>query len=345
MAHAAGLPPNEGAQRARAACVAMVAMAMFLGGVHAAPVPAAPPVALDTGSYDRLSEILIEQPGPLFVAPTRRDSIGRIWAPVYIDGKGPFRLVLDTGATQSGLSRTVASILRLPLNRTPPVLLRGVTGIATVPTVRIRKLSIGDLLVAGAVLPILPDSLGGADGILGTVGLENKRIQIDFRHDRITISFSHGTYPTRGFEILRFRPDGATPLIVDARVGGVRTKAIIDTGGQLTIANDALRNALMRHRFSWRGKADQIMGATRAVQSGELIATPAIDFGSIQIRDPYITYSNLMIFRHWHLQDRPAILIGMDALGMLDQLVIDYRMHEVLMRIRPAKGGRSRARG
>jgi len=29
----------------------------------------------------------------------------------------------------------------------------------------------------------------------------------------------------------------------------------------------------------------------------------------------------------------PAILIGMDALGLLDTLVIDYRRHELQMRM------------
>ena len=350
MARAAGIAPIERPRRAAAACLlAIVGLAQHGGmAVGAAAgtaagtvvgtavgtvVGAAPPIAPDPA--DALSPILVEQAGPRFVAPTRRDSIGRIWAPVYIDGKGPFRLVLDTGATQSALIATVVSILGLPLNQTPPVLLRGVTGVATVPTVPISDLSIGDLVVNGAVLPIVPDALGGADGILGTAGLEDKRIVIDFLHDRITITFSRGKYPHRGFETLHFLPNLATPIIVDARVGGVRTKAIIDTGGQLTIANDALRDALLRHRFWKHGAPDQIMGATRAVQAGEIIATPAIDFGAISIRDHYITYSNLMIFDHWHLLHQPAILIGMDALGTLDQLIIDYRTHEVQMRVRP----------
>ncbi len=44
-----------------------------------------------------LNELTVTAPEPRFVAPTRRDRIGRIWAPVQINGKGPFRLVLDTG--------------------------------------------------------------------------------------------------------------------------------------------------------------------------------------------------------------------------------------------------------
>ena len=326
--------------RAAACAAGTLAIALIAAGATpkgatptgAAGTPPDPDAIADASTV--LTPILVQATGPRFVAPTRRDSIGRIWAPVYIDGQGPFRLVLDTGATQSGVTATVASILRLPLGRTPPVLLRGVTGVATVPTVRLDELAIGDLTVAGAIVPILPDAFGGADGILGTAGLADKRIFIDFRRDRITITFSHGRFASRGFETLHFQPNLQTPIIVDARVGGVRTKAIIDTGGELTIANDALRDALRRHWFRAQSRPDSIEGATRAVQTGEMIATPVINFGSIRIRDPYITYSNLMIFGHWHLRHRPAILIGMDALGTLDQLVIDYKRHELELRPR-----------
>ena len=80
----------------------------------------------------------------------------------------------------------VALALGIPTDRSPPVTLRGVTGFATVPTIRVDTLSVGDVAVDSPVLPIVPDAMGGAEGILGYEGLANKRIFIDFRHDRIT---------------------------------------------------------------------------------------------------------------------------------------------------------------
>ncbi len=53
---------------------------------------------------------------------------------------------------------------------------------------------------------------------------------------------------------------------------------------------------------------------------------------AIQIRDPGVTFANVYIFKHWKLTSEPAIMIGMDALGMLDTLIIDYRRHELQMR-------------
>jgi hypothetical protein len=228
----------------------------------------------------------------------------------------------------------VALALGIPTDQSPPVMLRGVTGSAVVPTIRVDTLSIGDVAVDSPILPIVPDAMGGAQGVLGSEGLANKRIFIDFRHDRITITYSRGEKAEHDFVNIPFRSVHGQLIIIDAVVGEVRTKAIIDTGGQTTIANLALRDALARVNQSGRGKPDQIVGATMAVENGMLIATPAIRFGSIQMVDPGVTFADVYIFKQWKMTREPAILIGMDALGVLDTLVIDYRLHALQIRTR-----------
>ncbi len=296
-----------------------------------------PPAAAAANAADELAEVMVEAREPRYVAPTSRDQIGRIWAPVFINGHGPFRLVLDTGASSSGVTAMVALALGIPTDQSPPMMLRGVTGSATVPTIRVDTLSVGDVAVDSAVLPIVPDALGGAEGILGSEGLKNKRIFIDFHHDKIIITYSRDERSARDFVSVPFRSVRGQLIVIDATVDHVRTKAIIDTGGQTTIGNLALLNALAEHHLGLHGRPDQIMGATMAVQEGELVQTPAIQLGPIQIRDYGVTFADVYIFKHWKLTDEPAIMIGMDALGTLDTLIIDYRRHELQMRM--AKSG------
>ena len=304
-----------------------------------ATVPEDLPSPATAAAIEELAEIMVEAPEPRYVSPTRRDQIGRIWAPVMINGHGPFRLVLDTGASHSAVTALVALALGIPTDRSPPVILRGVTGFATVPTIQVDTLSVGDLAVDSPVLPIVPDALGGAQGILGAEGLAGKRIFIDFRHDKIMITYSRNEKSGRGFVDVPFHAIGETLVVVNARIGNVPTKAIIDTGGQTTIANLALRAALNRRSTLDRGTRDQIIGATKDVQDGEIIPMPAIEFGSIQIRDNGVTFADAYIFKQWKLLQEPAILIGMDALGLLDTLVIDYRRHELQMRMMGAGAG------
>ena len=122
-----------------------------------ADVPNAPIV--EEGPID---EVIVTALEPRYVAPTRRDRIGRIWAPVYINEQGPFRLVLDTGSSHAAVNASVAVALGIKLTDKNMVLLRGVTGSRVVPTITVDSLIIGDMQLRPARLPIVIDALRGA---------------------------------------------------------------------------------------------------------------------------------------------------------------------------------------
>lgn len=271
-------------------------------------------------------------PEKRFVAPTDRDRIGRIWAPVLINNKGPFRLVLDTGATSSAVTADVALALGQSLTESDQVVLYGVTGSTTVPTIAVDTMVVGDLELPSRRLPIVANALGGAEGILGTEGLLDKRIMIDFRRDSITITRSHYQRAGFGFITVPFRlVDGLA--IVEARIGSVRAKAIIDTGGQSTIGNIALRDSLVHHYSKELALPDEIIGITLDVQAGKSIDTPTITLGSLALGNVRVTIGDMEIFKHWHMTKEPIVMIGMDVLGLFDVLVIDYLRKELQVRL------------
>jgi predicted aspartyl protease len=279
-------------------------------------------------------EIVVEAPEPRYVAPTRRDKIGRIWAPVLINGKGPFRLVLDTGASHSAVTAEVAHDLGIPLLESNQIMLRGVTGTRAVPTIPVDSLIFGDLEVRPHQLPIVTDALGGAEGVLGAEGLSDKRILIDFRHDRITIKKSHLERPDPGMVSVPFRLVGGLLTVVNASVGDVRAKAIIDTGGQVTIGNPRLGAELWRLYHEGVGTGDLITGATDDVQKANRVRAPPIVLGRLTLSEVRLTIADLYIFQYWHMTREPVLLVGMDILGLLDTLVIDYRRSELQIRLR-----------
>ncbi|MBK9252300.1 MAG: hypothetical protein IPM70_10590 [Proteobacteria bacterium] len=106
-------------------------------------------------------------------------------------------------------------------------------------------------------MPIVADAFGGAEGLLGTDGMRDKRIFIDFRNDFITIrACATGARPRVS------RPcrsaDDLNPLIVAATIGNLPVRAIIDTGAQASVGNVALQTALRRQiqRNSRAGPGD-----------------------------------------------------------------------------------------
>lgn len=283
-----------------------------------------------------LDDIAVTADEPRFVAPTRRDRIGRIWAPVLVNGQGPFRLVLDTGASHSALTPRLAEAIGISVDTASMVMLRGATGSASVPMVPVRTLEYGDLLLEPHRLPVIPDALGGAEGVLGMDGLANKRIHIDFRRDSITIMRSKNQRAAGGYATIPVKFLRGRLLVVEAYIGGVPVKAIIDTGGQATLGNEALRTALAerRRRQEQAAVPDQVTGSTLDVQVGNRLDTPALALGEIMVRNPAMTFADFAIFDHWKMTKEPAMLIGMDVLGLLDTLIIDYRRKELQVKLR-----------
>ncbi len=327
----------------------MFALPILVMLAQAEPAPAvapqdAVPPANATTAPDRpfyldpvpVHEVTVIADEPRFVAPTRRDRIGRIWAPVEINGQGPFRLVLATGASHSALTPRLANTLGLKMDVDNLVMLRGATGSTAVPMVPVRSLEVGELMMEPRKLPIVPDALGGAEGILGMDGLANKRIYIDFRHDSITIVRSKGQRAVGGFQTIPVTFMRGRLLVADAYIGGVPVKAIIDTGGQATLGNEALRTALAERRRKRlaAAKLDQIVGATLDVQFGTRQTTPSITLGTLIVQKSEMTFADFEIFKHWKMTEEPAVLIGMDVLGLLDTLIIDYRRKEIQVKLK-----------
>ena len=54
------------------------------------------------------------------------------------------------------------------------------------------------------------------------------------------------------------------------------------------------------------------------------------------MRSLEVTFGDLNVFRIWGLENEPALLIGMDLLGTVRRLIIDYRRREILLQ--PAGG-------
>ena len=320
---ARGLIPSR--SRCASLLLALLPVATGAEGL-AAPVPDQLPAPL-------VPEITVTAPEPRYVAPTLRDRIGRIWAPVYINGQGPFRLVLDTGATRSAVTTPVAVSLGLLLADAPRVNLLGTTGPTEVPMIEVGPVEIGDFLLESAEILVLEDAFGGAEGVLSTLALQDRRIQIEFRRDRIEIVRSANRRAPRGYVTIPMRLDRRHIPVIDVRVGGVRARAMVDTGAQQTTGNLALQAALAARRRQGPGQPDGVLGVSGDVQQGQSHKVPPIVLGGISIRDARITFADLYIFRHWDIEDEPFVLIGMDVWGVLDTLIIDYRRKELQIRL------------
>lgn len=312
-----------------ASTVLLLAFGPVWAADSSAPVASTAPVATAPAPAAVLPSAPPE-PGPLYATRTTFDRIGRIVASVEINGSGPFRFVLDTGANSSAISEAAAQALGLVLDEGVVISVHGVTGSATLPVVRVATLRAGELVLENQRLPVLPSAVfAGMDGILGVDALQDARIEVDFGRDRVTIRRSSGRRAPKDFLVVHASLRRGGLLLVDGKVGRVPVKAIVDTGAERSLGNEALRAALVdRARRPHEAISTTVIGATPQIAQGLSFEAPAIDIGGARINNLTVTFGDLHVFDIWSLLEEPAILIGMDLLGTLEQFVVDYSLRE-----------------
>jgi predicted aspartyl protease len=267
----------------------------------------------------------------LFACPTTLDHLGRVVAAVMIDGRGPFRFVVDTGANHSTISPQLAALLGLKPSLARPIRVTGITGSAQVASVPIEMLQAGDLAIADTRFPVIwSPIMAGTAGILGAAGLSDDRLIVDFAHNQVLITRSHGeSFPWGFTQVWATRLNDGL-LSVPGHVGNVPVQAIIDTGSQHTLGNLALYRELFEHE---RGKGEyvdeNVYGATQQVGAGKLQMAPLIDLGAVKIGGVALVFGDFHIFKTWGLTSEPTIILGMDVLGTVKTLAIDFRYGEI----------------
>ncbi len=268
----------------------------------------------------------------LYAESTRPDDQGRIVVPVMLNEQGPFYFMLDTGATHTVITQQALAQLGLQADERWPVLLRGVSSVKRVPTVVVDSLQAGSLQFNQLRMPVLSGLIvEGLDGILGIDSLGDNRISADFQNDSVRITDANGVLADKGYSVVAFHRIERPLIMINARVGRVPARAIIDTGGAHTLGNAALLKALQRQSGGKLAGARQgeVTDATNTTQPTLLAPVPNIAFGPVAVVNLPVSFGEFPVFDTWGVNDRPTLLIGMDALGLLNGLTIDYRRKQL----------------
>lgn len=270
------------------------------------------------------------------------DDSSRMTVPVSIGANGPYRFLVDTGSERTIISRELAQRLALGAGATAEV--HSMTEVSDIRTAIIPSLDVGARRVANIEAPMLERRHLGAEGMLGVDSLQHHRVLFDFgrREMQITPSRSREQrWPADAIVVTGRRMMGRL-VLVDADVEGTPIRAIVDTGAEVTIGNDALRRRLER-RGRLRASVPILL---TSVTGGQMVAQATtvsrMRIGGIVINEMPIAFSEVHPFRKLGLTDRPALLLGMDALMLFDRVSIDFANHRV--RLLPLSQAQSEVR-
>jgi len=257
------------------------------------------------------------------------DATLRMTVPVNIGGQGPYRFVVDTGAERTVISRELARELDLGPGR--PVVMHSMSEVSRVETVLIPALNIGGRTVNGINAPALARGDLGASGMLGVDSLQRQRVVFDFERQEMRISPSRRAeeeWPD-GSIVVRGRRHFGRLVLVDADVEGQRVWVIVDTGSQVSVANMALRRALTRRGRLGPTQPIQLLSITGGRIDAEYTIARRIRIGGVDIERLPIAFADVHPFRQLRLMDRPALLLGMDALQLFDRVSVDFANRKV----------------
>jgi len=258
---------------------------------------------------------------------TSRDE--RMTVPVSVSGEGPYRFLVDTGSERTVISQELASRLRLQRGRS--TLLHSVLGSKNINTVHIPNLRVSRQVMSVADAPALVAADIGADGMLGVDSLQSQRVLFDFKAN--TMSITPAAEPVAKMDgstiVVRAKSRNGRLIFTQAKVEGRKVTVIIDTGSQVTIGNPAMRAMLAKRGLLDASMPIHISSVTGEKMEAQVAKLKELQIGGIEIEDLAIAYADAHIFRQMGLDDRPALLLGMNAMKAFDRVSIDFAARKV----------------
>jgi len=159
-------------------------------------------------------------------------SHGKPFVMVMINGKGPFRFVVDTGTGgEAFVTSELADQLNLPSAGQTRLSDPSGQGSRRVEMVLLQSLEVAgvEFTAVRATKHALSEADGTCQGLLGFALFRDYLLTLDYPQHRMTLA-SGALEPDGEHSVLPFRmPDGIP--IVPLRVGNLRIDALIDSGG------------------------------------------------------------------------------------------------------------------
>jgi len=72
-----------------------------------------------------------------------------------------------------------------------------------------------------------------------------------------------------------------------------------------------------------------IESVTGEQMSAGVTRVPEIELGGVKLRDLSVAFADAHIFRQLDLEDKPALLLGMNAMKAFDRISIDFAAKKV----------------
>jgi predicted aspartyl protease len=260
--------------------------------------------------------------------PLKWDSTGHVVVPTFVNGKGPYDFIFDTGADETGVYAWFARSLDLPKGKIGE--LSGATGSTTMTGSRIMSLSVDGYTIGGVEADTMPDRVDGARlaGVAGVDLMMGRLTLIDFGCSTAALlPIETPPAAVAGKDAVPVKAgairDGKQ-LTLPVTVSGVAGVAVLDSGARATIINRKFAAAAGIDPASPAFRdVEPTRGATMSAVSSRVGPIGTVAFAGLVRPQAVARVVDLPVFEGEGLATGPALNLGLDLLRGA-RLTIDY---------------------
>lgn len=289
------------------------------------------------------NELILDTDEALAAIPRQISESGHIVVETRLNGRGPFRFVIDTGSSISVVydsARERAGIEPVP---NVQVHVLGMTGSGLFPIGRVAEIRVGNERWNDARVALLPDTApatGRIDGILGVDFLSRYAVLYSQRervlrfYDRELVA--EGSY--RGWDRIALRDlrvgDGNVAVFVlDMYIDAEHIPTVFDLGATVNVMNRRAARALdiLVRRPRRMPDVEGVSGSTEVLAE---LRVWRLQIDNSYWRNRIFLVGEFPVFDALGLDRRPAAIAGTDFFGRRD-FIIDFARQRLFVKSKP----------
>ena len=288
------------------------------------------------------SELVLDTEGALAIIPRQISDTGHIVVETKLNGLGPFRFVIDTGASVSAIyerARSKAGIEPLPNIRAHVF---GISGSDLFPMARVAEVRVGDELWKDARVAILPDPSSmttSIDGILGVDFLSRYAV-LHSRQDQILALYPTDFVADSSYigwnrivlSDLRVGEGNVAVFVLDMHIDTEHIPAVFDLGATANLMNLHGARALDVMVRSPR-VTPEVKGVSGSTEVLAELRVWRLRIDNSFWRHRVFLVGEFPVFRKLGLHRQPAAIAGADLFGERD-FIVDFKRRRLLVKSR-----------
>jgi len=284
---------------------------------------------------------VLDEDGALTVVPYTIETNGRIVVDALVNGEGPFRFALDTGASISVIHDRLRDRLAIQSVHEKTVIVYGAVTSGRFPLLNVDEIQIGRETWTAPRVVSMPGKTAasrGIDGILGIDFLSLYTVGFSVRDRAIRLYAPEvldekNYYGWAGVPLDR-EPIGsgsAALYFFDVEISGTQIPAIFDLGASLNMVNWPAARSIGLRRSELVGN-NEFTGALGSVDNVGNFIAEKMTTNRISWEDELFGVASLQIFETVQRGNRPCAVLGVGLFNQRD-FIIDFTRSRLLVKV------------